>query len=355
MSKVYRDVLPLVHNELSYWRNRANGIPNAELRNQALSSINEKAFHCEGGGVIALLSYQHLESCIKFIIAYQTISDYLDNLCDRSTSLNPLDFEALHESMPHALTIGEGQNYNYYRYREDQDDGGYLRDLVVTCQSVLTKVPHYSLIKTEIIELANYYCSLQVHKHVVVEERVSRLEKWFQGVDKSLPEMKWYEFSACSGSTLGIFVLVSHAFGDNLEKSDVTKIRNGYFPYVQGLHILLDYLIDQEEDIAGGDLNFCSYYPNEETLVERLFHFLDEADEQIKGIPNEKFHRLLNRGLLGVYMSDSKVNEQSQVRRLARQLIKKGGPISYFFYLNGRAYRKWKQFNEKNPLSRASS
>ncbi|WP_456277925.1 tetraprenyl-beta-curcumene synthase family protein [Bacillus sp. AK128] len=351
MIKVYRDIFPIAHKELDYWRSRAEKIPNQELKSQALASINSKTFHCEGGAILALLSNHHLESCIKFIVAYQTISDYLDNLCDRSTSLDPLDFEALHESMPNALTIGEDQKHDYYRYRSDQDDGSYLKDLVTTCQQVLLELPHYTLIKPFLLELANYYCSLQVHKHVVKDERVPRLEKWFLEYKSDLPEMEWYEFSACSGSTLGIFCLVSYAFHDQLQKDDVLKIRQGYFPYMQGLHILLDYLIDQDEDLEGGDLNFCFYYPNEQVLLKRLSYFLKEADRHIQGIPQESFHRFINRGLLGVYLSDEKVHEQKSVRKMGKQLIKQGGFISYFFYVNGRLYRRFKQGKDQRRRS----
>jgi tetraprenyl-beta-curcumene synthase len=347
MKKVYREVFPIVHKELDYWRRRAESIPNQELRTQALASISSKAFHCEGGSILALLSPKHLKACIKFIVAYQTISDYLDNLCDRSTSLDPIDFEALHESMPNALTLGIDQNHDYYRFRADKNDGLFLKDLVLTCQQVLSELPHYSLIKPALIELANYYCSLQVHKHVVKEERVPRLVDWFSKHKSTLPEMEWYEFSACSGSTLGIFCLVAYGFQDELSEEDVMKIRNGYFPYVQGLHILLDYLIDQEEDKEGGDLNFCFHYPNDQIMLNRLSHFLQEADHHIKGIPHEAFHRFINRGLLGVYLSDEKVHEQQHVRKMAKQLIKKGGFISYFFYINGRIYRKWKQTSDR--------
>ena len=35
---------------------------------------------------------------------------------------------------------------NYYRYRDDQDDGGYLDELVETCQDVLKKTKHYDKI-----------------------------------------------------------------------------------------------------------------------------------------------------------------------------------------------------------------
>jgi tetraprenyl-beta-curcumene synthase len=188
--------------------------------------------------------------------------------------------------MTNSLSIDKEQTHDYYRFREDQDDGGYLQDLVLTCQEVLKNVPHYSLIRESLLELADYYCALQVHKHVVKEERIDRLENWFGTYKKSLPKMEWYEFSACSGSTLGIFCLVAYAFQDFMDTNHVNKIRNSYFPYIQGLHILLDYFIDQEEDLEGGDLNFCTYYADEESMLERLYHFLCEADHHIKGIPH---------------------------------------------------------------------
>ena len=54
---------------------------------------------------MALMANEQYREAIRFIVAYQTISDYLDNLCDRSTSLDPKDFSALHEAMKDALTI----------------------------------------------------------------------------------------------------------------------------------------------------------------------------------------------------------------------------------------------------------
>lgn len=339
MSKVYLKVFPAVHKELNYWKQRANSIPNPELRKQALASIEHKTFHCEGGSIMALIAMKKYKEVITFIVAYQTISDYLDNLCDRSTSLDPKDFSALHEAMEHALTV-DAKPSNYYRYREDQDDGGYLYDLAKTCRETLSKLDHYENIKAQLLELCRYYCDLQIHKHVMFEERIPRLKLWFEENKHQVPQMEWYEFSACSGSTLGIFCLVSYAFRDDFDESYASLIRDGYFPYIQGLHILLDYFIDQEEDKLGGDLNFCFYYKDESELFNRLKHFVEEADKHTNKLPHQKFHKLINRGLLGVYLSDEKVNEQHNIRKLAKDMIKTSGPIGYFFYLNGRAYRK---------------
>lgn len=342
MNQVYRNIMPVVHEELAYWKKRAQEIPNEELREQAVASIENKTFHCEGGSIMALTALGQRDAAIKFIVAYQTISDYLDNLCDRSTSLDPQDFEALHDSMMDALTVN-AQPQSYYRYREDQDDGGYLLELMQTCQAMLRDVPNYEMIKPYLLELCQYYCDLQIHKHVCLEEREDRLKNWYEKKRQSLPNMSWYEFSACSGSTLGIFSLVSYALRSDFEARHADIIRNGYFPYIQGLHILLDYFIDQEEDRAGGDLNFCFYYADDDELCNRLLHFLQQADKQTRDLPDQKFHKLINRGLLGVYLSDRKVNEQRKVRVLAKKVMRQGGVVSHFFYWNGRAYRWLRQ------------
>lgn len=342
MNQVYRNVLPDVHVLLNYWKKRATEIPNEELKSQALSSIAHKTFHCEGGAIMALTAYVKKDTAIEFIVAYQTISDYLDNLCDRSVSLDPADFAALHESMEDALTV-DAPPRDYYRFRDDQNDGGYLVELMQTCQSVLKNMPNYKFIKPKLLELCRYYCDLQIHKHVKKEEREERLIALYKKVQHKFPEMTWYEFSACSGSTLGIFCLVSYALRSDFEERYVTMIERGYFPYIQGLHILLDYFIDQDEDRAGGDLNFCFYYENEEEIFQRLLYFLREADRYTRELPDQKFHKMIIRGLLGIYLSDQKVNEQKAVKKHAKQVMSQGGSISRFFYWNGRVYRKYQQ------------
>jgi hypothetical protein len=146
-AKILFGVIPRVRYYLDYWKGRAAAIPEPELRRQALASIETKTFHCEGGSLYALLARDRRDEAIRFIVAYQTISDYLDNLCDRSTSLDPDDFITLHESMRHALTPGI-RPVNYYRLRSEQEDNGYLADLVRTCQEVLSRavaeLPHWA-------------------------------------------------------------------------------------------------------------------------------------------------------------------------------------------------------------------
>lgn len=338
MVRAYVTVLPEVHRRLAEWRRRAECIPDPELRRQALLSIRTKTFHCEGGSAYGLLAGKGCSATIRFIVAYQTISDYLDNLCDRSTSLDPTDFRALHEAMLHALTPGAGRS-NYYRFRDEQDDGGYLEALVKTCQDVLETLPAYDAVAPYAKELANRYCDLQVHKHVATEERVPRLVEWFETHRTTVPEISWFEFSASCGSTLGIFCLVASAFHDRCSADLAARIREAFFPWVQGLHILLDYFIDQEEDRIGGDLNFCAYYRDNDQMLRRLEHFLHQADRSIAGLPHAPFHRMVNHGLLAIYLSDRKVAQQKAVHKTAHRILRRSGWMAKFFYLNGWLYQ----------------
>ncbi|MCL1630660.1 tetraprenyl-beta-curcumene synthase family protein [Sporolactobacillus sp. CPB3-1] len=343
MAQIYKKVLPEVHRELAVWKKRAQNIPDAELRRQALASLETKTFHCEGGGIYSLLAGDHMKDAVAFIVAYQTISDYLDNLCDRSVSLDPEDFRCLHQSMLHALTPGI-EPVNYYRYRRGCDDGNYLRDLVTTCQEVLSQLPLLEVIQPALHELAGYYCDLQVHKHVEKDQRVPRLIAWFQKNKTRLPEMSWYEFAACSGSTLGIFCIVSYAAGREHNMNELAdRIKTSYFPWVQGLHIMMDYFVDQEEDRVEGDLNFCNYYPSDQEMFSRFNYFIKEADAAMNRMPDISFHKMINRGLLGIYLADRKVARQRDVRVLARKLIFRSGASAVFFFINGWLYRRIRQ------------
>ncbi len=334
-------VQPLVMGQLRQWRQMASEIPDPEIRRQALMSIDTKAFHCQGGSILGLLAGDDYREAIRFIVAYQTISDYLDNLCDRSTSLDPADFSALHESMASALLLQEPRT-DYYRFHREQEDGGYLAGLVDACRQILGRLPRYQLIAPAVGELCLTYRQLQVYKHLIKEERVPLLKKFFAPYRDRLPPMQWFEFAACTGSTLGIFALAASAFRADLTGELVDGLKRAYFPWVQGLHILLDYLIDQEEDRQGGDLNFCFFYQNPAEIETRLVHFYRQAVAAVASLPEAGFHLYVTRGLLGTYLADRKVSRQDEVRRLAGRLLPLSGWQGVILYLHCYAYRRMK-------------
>ncbi|GAA0588229.1 tetraprenyl-beta-curcumene synthase [Virgibacillus siamensis] len=344
MVNVYWKVFPAVKQELDYWKKRAATIPDQELQTQALASLETKRFHCQGGAVYALLAGDKWREAIRFIVAYQTISDYLDNLCDRSTSLDPDDFRLLHQSMVDAL-VPENDMQDYYRLRDERADHSYLTDLVQTCRKIISTLDNYEEIYDHLLRLNQLYCDLQVHKHVRPEERIPRLQKWYQEECGGQAKLSWYEFSAAAGSTLGIFCLVSYSLGRRIPAELAERIRRGYFPYMQGLHILLDYYIDQQEDIEEADLNFCSFYDNQAYMRSRLAFFIEQANNQTRNLPDPRFHEMVQQGLIGLYLGDPKASKLSGGQKMTKQLLRISGGSTWFFHWNTKVYYRLKRIN----------
>ncbi|MEW9671004.1 tetraprenyl-beta-curcumene synthase family protein [Ammoniphilus sp. 3BR4] len=348
---LYRQIFPQVRVELKKWHDRALLIPDAELRKQALDSIQNKTFHCEGGCVYAAANLSMKDTLIPLIVAYQTISDYLDNLCDRSTSCQPSNFACLHLAMYDAVTLQSGER-DYYVHNHEKDDGGYLRELVQTCQRAIRQLPHYEYIQESVQTLTSLYCDLQTHKHAKEAERETRLLAWWEEHKSLAPELGWHEFSAATGSTLGVFHLFQAASLPLFTKERVDKILQAYFPWICALHILLDYLIDLEEDQIGGDLNFIAYYQTQKDIYERIQFISSKAKWTVRRLPDASFHQMIVDGLLGLYLSDGKVQRQPMVKSIGQKLIRSSALRTRFFYWNSRVYRGSKAILQPPPAHR---
>lgn len=354
---IVKDVLPGTAAALDDWQRRIATIPNVELQRQAWASITSKRFHAEGGSVYAALAPQHTDTLVPLITALQTISDYLDNLCDRSVSMDETDFRQLHRAMldavdgtsaddgPHASRTGSSTGSPpYYEHHPNKDDGGYLQALVDACRRQTARLPSYEVVKPYILRLIRLYNDLQVYKHGPVAGRVPTLERWFataNGVD----DLYWWEFAAASGSTLGVFALFTAATRSDLTVGEAEMIVHSYFPWICGLHILLDYFIDQAEDVAGGDLNLVSYYESPEQLRTRLVHFVTQARQRAARLPDAAFHTTIVQGLPALYLSDEKVAQQ-RLQPIARRLLRAAGPASFGYY----AWCRWRRAFD--PLAR---
>lgn len=303
--------IPIVKAELRVWTEVAEPMPEP-LRTQALLSLEHKAFHCVGGSVYAHYPLVDHKIMLRLIIALQTISDYLDNLCDRLQVTDPQAFRLLHRSFLHALTPGVPPEdyYALYPYSEEV----YLPTLVQTCQELLSAIPYYSQTQPWALRLASFYCELQVLKHVSPGGEIL-LKNWTQGAFSS--ELQWNEWAAASGSTLGIFLLFALGFQDS--HPQLEQILVAYFPWIQGLHILLDYLIDLEEDRKFGDLNFIAFYPSRQTRNEALDKIAWESRKRSARLPHAFFHETVVAGLIALYGSDPKVQQQ-QLQPIIRSM-----------------------------------
>jgi len=317
-------VFPEVEHELDCWRSRACDIPDAELSKQAKASIAYKRFHCQGGSIYALYSGGKTTVLLPFIVALQTISDYLDNLCDRIEGSGEAGFVALHGAMEAAVDPALPILPWYKNYPHD-NDGGYLDDLVNTCHRSLGCLPGYGSIVAETLRLASLYSDLQVYKHLHLSLREERLKSWFDSHGELTGEIEWWEFAAACGSTLGIFALVALcAHQPAVEAGEVEALLDCYFPWLCGLHIMLDYFIDLDEDNEHGDLNFAAYYRTQSAMEEGLMRFLNESLRRANSLSRPAFHRTVIKGLLAMYLSDPKAYSGGR-KKIAQRLLRHDG------------------------------
>jgi tetraprenyl-beta-curcumene synthase len=318
-----RHTLLRVKRLLTQWQKEAELCVDEELRQQALNSIAGKDFHCQGGAVFAVPYPEREDVLLSLIVAYQTLCDYLDNLCDRAACLDGQAFRELHVALTDALTP-QGTKHQYYQTYPCQNDGGYINKMVDECRYNLQQLPGYHLVQADVIALAGLYIELQVKKHIAWEVREKTLIEWAQAQLVDYPGLQWNEYAAATGSTLALFALFGLAARDELEPGEIHTTLDTYFPWICGLHILLDYFIDQEEDRASGDLNFTFYYPDNEVMMKRLKTFIREAHIQASQLPRPGFARTVIEGLLAMYFSDNKVKKQG-FGPMTRELINVSG------------------------------
>lgn len=316
-------VFPLVDEELQKWAALLEHCPCEALRYQALASIRTKRFHAQGGSIYALFPGVEVKPFVRFVVALQTISDYLDNLCDRAGVYEEKAFRQLHLAMQDAVIPAREPCHDYYKFFPYQDDGGYLSALVRECREVITGyLPGYGQVQEDLLRLVNYYIDLQSTKHLSLDVREEMMLNW--AARHKPPELTPWEFGAATGSTLGMFMLAAAAFKEDLTAQEVLQIKEAYFPWVTGLHILLDYYIDQEEDREEGDLNFLHYYGDGTTCQQRLILFVEQALAKTAALPEHLFHELVIKGLLAMYLSDPKA-VQGDKKGITRRILAAGG------------------------------
>jgi len=328
--KFVRHVFPEVEKQLKSWTQLSRSLDDQKLGEQALASIRSKRFHAQGGSIYALYPNVDLKSAVKFIVSFQTISDYLDNLCDRTGVKDEPAFRQLHLSMLDAVDP-ERKMSDYYKFFPYKNDSGYLNKLVEECRSQVLKLPSYPLVVNTVKKYVHLYSDLQTYKHLSESIREDCLKTWASYYLMQHPGISCWEFSAAAGSTLGIFMLFAAASDPDLTEDEVKAIDSAYFPWICSLHILLDYYIDAQEDLRTGDLNFTYYYKNLKHCEERLSYFIERSTEQCSRLRYPEYHITIIRGLLAMYLSDPKASWG--LNRLAsRRLLEKGGKQVKLYY-----------------------
>jgi len=313
-------VIPRASRELAAIRVRAASIPDAALREQALASIDQKAFHVQGGAILATFLHGDVaKRYVAIVAAVETIYDYLDNLCDRLPGVSERAFATLHLSLLDALD-DRRMPAAYYADGPPGDDGGYLRGLVESARTGLRSLPNYAAVRERLIDVAGYYAELQVLKHGPPATREAACDAWYARNRERFPGLAWWEFAAACGSSLPVFALIELAAREQLAPAEIEATMGAYFPGVSAIHILLDYFIDQAEDREHGELNFVACYPSPAAAVSGLGRLVRSTLAHVRTLAGATRHGFLLQAMCVFYLTHPKVFEQHLDRESAALL-----------------------------------
>lgn len=310
MARFLGSVVPRASRVLATIAHAADAIPDVDLRTQALASIADKAYHVQGGCILAtFLRGDSARRYVEIIAPLETIYDYLDNLCDRLPNVPPAAYPTLHEALLDALDdrrpIGD-----YYRDGPRRNDGGYLRGLVERVRSGVARLPNYRAVRDGLVEMGAYYAELQTFKHAPPEHREAFCRSWYERNRERFPGLYWWEFAAACGSSLPVFALLFLASQPNLAPATVDLTLAAYFPNVSAVHILLDYFIDQAEDREHRELNFVACYSSSAEAVSRVRRLVAATAARVRTLQDAEWHGFVLRAMCLFYLTHPKVFEQ---------------------------------------------
>jgi cytochrome P450 len=151
MGRALTWIWPAASHELEHWRERASRIPDERLREDALSSLTVKRENALGAALFCILPKRRKPQLLTLLVAYQTLWDYLDNVSERAAFAGSKNGVRLHSALVEALDPDVPIS-DHYRHNPWSDDGGYIADLVSTCQRCCRALPSYRDIRPLVLE-----------------------------------------------------------------------------------------------------------------------------------------------------------------------------------------------------------
>ena len=171
----------------------------------------------------------------------------------------------------------------------------------------------YRAVAARSSEAAYFYRDLQSLKHLKPGEREARCAAAFSTV---APDLHWWEGAAASGSTMTTFALVHAAMEPSLVDSRARDVYAAYFPYFTGLHILLDYFVDQAEDRAHGELNFVACYPDPDAAHAGIARIARIAMQRVAALQHPEPYLFALRAMCGYYCTRPSLSKSARTAAL---------------------------------------
>jgi tetraprenyl-beta-curcumene synthase len=315
-------VFPRVCVRIAVWRRRARRIPDPVLRSLALAALAEKRSNIEGAAAFAAFApWGRRGAVTRALSSFQAAYNLLDMLGEQPSVDPVLDGERLHSALVFALgwpssggaraggvDPGEGgvdpgvYPLDWYEHHPRREDGGYLDALIEECRSAFMGLPRYAVAAPAARNAAERIVAFQSLNLSEAQGDHAGLERWARAATPPGTGLQWWETAGAAGSSLGVHVLIAAASDSGLTAEEVGRLEEAYFPWIGGLHSLLDNLIDKREDEAAGHRSLVEYY-GPERAARRMGWMAEQAVLRARGLPHSARHTVMLAAMIGNYLS----------------------------------------------------
>jgi len=295
-------VSPAVSRELRHWRDLAARIPTGPLREEALAALERKRGQSEGAALFAILPRQRSRDCLRLLVAYQIIWDYLDSVNERSVSAGLANGHQLHRALVDALNPGAPLR-DYYRHSPWHEDGGYLRALVQTCRDCCLRLPSFARVRPFVLADAGRAQVLALNHEPDPDRRDAALKAWVQAEFPAGHYASWFELTGAASAALSTYALLALACEPTCSEAEITRTHAAYFPWVCAAGTMLDSYVDQPEDVANGDHIYVAHYATPEIAVARICELVHHSLAELHTLKTAETHQVLLCSMVALYLS----------------------------------------------------
>jgi tetraprenyl-beta-curcumene synthase len=317
--------LAAVACEVSRWRSLATVIPDAPIRNDALSALDSKRGQADGAALLWTLPQARNLSLLGVLVAYQIAWDFLDSVNERGAAAGQANGRRLHLALIEALDRGSSIS-DYYFHHPWREDGGYLRTLVEACREGCASLPSFARVRELVVQEAIRAQVLGINHELDPARRDAALREWAAREFPAEHEATWFELTGSASAGLTIFALLALASESGCADTDIAQVRSAYFPWISTTATMLDSYVDQVEDAANGDHRYVAHYATPDHAARRIRELIERCFEETQALPNGERHAVIVACMVAMYLS--KDIPPREIRAATGDFVKAGGSLT---------------------------
>ena len=318
--------MPAVAREVEHWRALAQAIPDPPLREDALHALEDKRAHIDGAALYWTLTTRQSTTALRALVAFEVMAEYLDNTSERGAHVGMHNGFALHTALIAALDPTHSVP-DYYRFHPWREDGGYLRYLIETCQTLVQELPSYAIVQPLVVRAAELAQVQAINHELNVTRRDNAMRTWAQAHNGQRDELGWFEFTAGASGWLTILALLGYAADPNGNSGEVQAIYAAYLPWISLAATMLDSYGDVDEDARAGTHSYIDHYASSDDATTRIAEILQRAFTEASALPNGARHVVIAACMVAMYLTAPSARTAKNATR-TRIYVSASGPLT---------------------------